>query len=72
MTYPQDIDEISAFELAVELKRRAVRIRSDQCDYCNRIYSSEPCRFPNRHNKNQAMQIIQQAFEILADTEVPK
>lgn len=50
MSYPRGIDEFTDAELLDELKLRDHRRRKTLCDYCNRPRTSDPCRFPERHN----------------------
>lgn len=50
MGYPKDLDEYNEDELARELQRRdRVRARG-HCDYCDRLPSAPPCKFPWRHS----------------------
>lgn len=49
MSYPVDLDEQPADALIGELQLRLDRRRRGRCDYCNRLPTDSPCRFPERH-----------------------
>lgn len=44
------LGEFTSEELVEELMRRQARRASQRCDYCNRLPTQDPCRFPQRHN----------------------
>jgi hypothetical protein len=46
------LDEMSEERLQRELDRRKSLRDRGLCDYCERIPTATPCRFPKRHYKN--------------------
>lgn len=51
MSYPRDLDEMSADELQDELNRRAKLKDQGLCTYCERpLNALPPCRFLVRHS----------------------
>jgi hypothetical protein len=50
MSYPRDLDEIPTAELEQELETRRQLQMQGRCDYCGRLPTEPPCKFPQRHN----------------------
>ena len=50
MSYRLDLDEMSEEKLLAELFRRSKLRAQGLCDYCGRLPSTNPCKFPHRHN----------------------
>lgn len=49
MGYHVDMDEYSEAQLTAELERRANARAMGHCDYCGRVPTEPPCKFPMRH-----------------------
>jgi hypothetical protein len=49
MTYPIDLDEMSTHRLLKELANRRKLRNAGKCDYCGRVPTTSPCKFPERH-----------------------
>jgi len=46
------LDEVSNRNLVEEMQRRLQMAVERRCDYCYRPYTSEPCKYPDRHSGN--------------------
>lgn len=49
MSYFLSLDEYREEQLIEELTRRKKMREAGLCDYCSRIGSTTPCKFPERH-----------------------
>ena len=53
VSYPLSLDEYEESQLLKEIFRRWDLAHQGKCDYCNREYSTETCRFPDRHKASE-------------------